>query len=53
MSFEFIFMNKNTGYFLEQKDFFCNRMDPPLIRDEIQSSSSNLKELDSVIRNLI
>lgn len=44
-------MNKNTGY-LEQEDFFFgDRVDLPPFQDQIQSSSGNLKKLDSVIRN--
>lgn len=51
MSFEFIFMNKNAGYFLEQEGFFDNRVDPAPFQDQIQNSSGNLKKLVSVIRN--
>lgn len=51
MSFELFFMNKNTGYFLEQELFFGNWVDPPPFQDQIQSSSGNLKKLDLVIRN--
>lgn len=45
-------MNKNAGYFLEQEDFFFgDGVDLPPFHDQIQSSSGNLKKLDSVIRN--
>lgn len=51
MSFEFIFINKSTGYFLEQEFFSGNGVDLPPFQDQIQSSSGNLKKLDLVIRN--